>query len=88
VYSFHADLHLNPFGSHPRLSRGLVLHGKKGDTTATDAEHFGGGIAGDGCSSSSSSSVGWFRPVVATFEGIGIGRDSADLSYRSRRRRR
>jgi hypothetical protein len=80
VYSFHADLHLNPFGPHPRLSRGVVLHGragKSGDALAGASKGGGGG-----------SSVGWFRPVVATFEGSGIGRDSADLSYRHRRQRR
>jgi hypothetical protein len=29
----------------------------------------------------------WFRPVVATFSGVGVGRDTVDLSYRGRRRR-
>jgi len=27
---------------------------------------------------------GWFRPVVATFTAVGIGEDTADLSYRER----
>jgi hypothetical protein len=29
---------------------------------------------------------GWFRPVVATFTASGIGEDTADLSYRNRKR--
>jgi hypothetical protein len=29
---------------------------------------------------------GWFRPVVATFTARGIGEDTADLSYRNRKR--
>ena len=64
---FRADLHVNPFGSHPRLTRGIVLQ----DTTPPRR-----------CL------AGWFRPVVATFTGSGIGHDAADLSYETRNHRR
>jgi hypothetical protein len=72
VYLFHADLHLHPFGPRPRLSRGVVLHERSASSSRS-----GGG----------SSPSRWFRPVVATFSGVGIGRDTVDLSYRGRRRR-
>ena len=55
---FHGDLLLNPFGSQPRIIRGLVIR----ETPRR-----------------------WFRPVVATFAGEGIGEDTADLSYRNRK---
>ena len=57
---FYADLHVNPFGNHPKLTRGMVL----GDY---------------------STGRKWFRPVVATFSGIGVGTDTVDLSYRLRK---
>lgn len=58
-YLFVADLHPNPFGTQPKLTRGIVLQ--------------------QGSASS------WFRPIVGTFTGRGIGQDTADLSYRNRR---
>ena len=33
----------------------------------------------------SASSRGWFRPVLATFTGNGIGKDTADVSHRNRK---
>jgi hypothetical protein len=72
LYLFHADLHLHPFGPRPRLSRGVVLH-EKGSSCGT--------------SGGADRSSRWFRPVVATFSGFGVGRDTVDLSYRGRRRR-
>jgi hypothetical protein len=75
VYLFHADLHLHPFGPHPRLSRGVVLHEKSSSSSGS------GGVGGGGSPSR------WLRPVVATFSGVGIGRDTVDLSYRGRQRR-
>jgi hypothetical protein len=32
----------------------------------------------------SKKSIPWFRPVVATFSGVGTGRDTADFSYKNR----
>ena len=57
---FYGDLLLNPFGTQPKMIRGVVL-------------------------SDPSVSRTWFRPVLATFTGRGIGEDTADLSYRNRK---
>jgi len=81
-YEFRAGLHLNPFGAHPLFVRGIVLGGGGSDD---DGE-------GD-CGGSNGTTEGklarsrrkrWFRPVVGTFTGIGIGRDTSDLSYSNR----
>jgi hypothetical protein len=55
---FFADIHINPFGQYPKMTRGVVIR-----------EHDKGK---------------WFRPVVATFVGTGVGTDTADFSYRHR----
>jgi hypothetical protein len=55
---FFADIHINPFGQYPKMTRGIVIR-----------EHDKGK---------------WFRPVVATFVGTGVGTDTADFSYRHR----
>ena len=55
---FFADIHINPFGQYPKITRGIVIR-----------EHDKGK---------------WFRPVVATFVGTGVGADTADFSYRHR----
>lgn len=56
---FFADIHPNPFGSQPKMTRGFVILQKPQRR--------------------------WFRPIVATFSAIGIGIDTADFSYQSRR---
>jgi hypothetical protein len=58
---FFADIHINPFGPYPKMTRGIVIreHGRQ-------------------------SWKSWFRPVVATFVGTGVGTDTADFSYRHR----
>lgn len=61
-YFFSADLHINPFGLHPRMSRGIVILWSNDDHAKQK----------------------WFRPVVATFQGMGIGEDTADFSYSHR----
>jgi len=58
-HHFEADLHMNPFGRHAKLTRGIVVRDRRHGKT-------------------------WFRPVVATFSGIGIGEDTVDLSYQKR----
>jgi hypothetical protein len=57
--NFYADIHINPFGKQPRLSRGFVIADNRKK----------------------------FRPIVATFSGAGIGKDTLDLSYRDKKRR-
>lgn len=56
---FFADMHLNPFGKNPKMTRGVVIR--------------------DNASKSK-----WFRPIVGTFQGVGVGADTADLSYSHR----
>jgi len=53
---FTSEVHLNPFGEHPRMLRGVVVRDRI---------------------PSSWSSSNWFRPVVGTFEAVGIS--STDL---------
>lgn len=60
---FHADLHLNPFGRQPKLTKGIVIQER-------------------------SSRSKWFRPVTATFTGLGVGVDTVDLTYKTSRRQR
>jgi len=62
-YFFSADLHVNPFGLHPRMSRGIVILWNSSDYNTKRK---------------------WFRPVIATFRGMGIGKDTADFSYSHR----
>jgi hypothetical protein len=58
---FFADIHMNPFGKCPKMTRGIVIRDND---------------KGKGQS--------WFRPVVATFVGSGVGTDTADFSYKHR----
>jgi hypothetical protein len=55
---FFANMHINPFGRYPKMTRGVVIRDPRKSN--------------------------WFRPVVATFTGVGAGNDTADLSYRHR----
>jgi hypothetical protein len=55
---FFADIHINPFGQYPKMTRGIVIREREKGK--------------------------WFRPVVATFVGSGVGTDTADLSYKHR----
>jgi hypothetical protein len=81
--SFHGDFHFNPFGRQPKVLRGVVLL-INNDTTAPPV-----GTANGLASSMKkvTTTASWFRPVVATFHAVGIGADTADLSYQDRPRR-
>ena len=70
---FFADFHLNPFGSQPRLTRGVILVGDRP-----------GQVDADTTGRRSLWGPQWFRPVVASFTGVGTGRDTVDLSYKDR----
>jgi hypothetical protein len=73
-YFFQASLHLNPFGEKPKLSHGTVL--RESLSVIKDGERDDTYL--------SIPRNKWFRPVVATFQGVGIGKDTADFSYKSR----
>jgi hypothetical protein len=70
---FFADIHINPFGAYPKMTRGIVIRERRQR-----------GQSPSGKSKSKSPST-WFRPVVATFVGTGVGADTADFSYRHRK---
>ena len=77
IYLFQASVHLNPFGKQPKLSHGTVLREQSLD---------GGGIRDEEMDEPylHIPRRKWFRPVVASFQGIGIGEDTADFSYKNR----
>jgi hypothetical protein len=56
---FFADIHINPFGEYPKMTRGIVIRERRQQKS-------------------------WFRPIVATFVGTGVGADTADFSYKHR----
>jgi hypothetical protein len=74
LLSFHGDFHLNPFGRQPKILRGVVLLVNDHDLASNNKMK-------------QTKTTSWFRPVVATFHAVGIGEDTADLSYQDRPRR-
>lgn len=75
---FTMDYHVNPFGRHPKFTRGVLFR----DTST----HTGVPYSSPPPTTTISSwwRSCWPRPVLATFTGRGIGVDTADLSYRNR----
>lgn len=67
---YHADIHLSKFQERPRMFRGVV----------TRDRYVGAKIPFTNISVHKY----WFRPVIATFVGLGIGTDTADVSYKKR----
>lgn len=61
---FFTDMHLNPFGKHPKMTRGIILRDRRTGKNNGNSK--------------------WFRPIVATFTAVGVGNDTADLSYSHR----
>ena len=76
-YTFNAALHLNPFGKHPKLMQGTIIKSRNTRGHQDDEEQDQVFVK--------TSKAKWFRPVVGKFSGLGIGTDSIDLSYSSRR---
>ena len=77
-HRLEADLHLNPFGRHAKLTRGVVLRERRRGTPAQAAR--GGGWY--------TATTWWWqgrRDVVGTFSGRGTGPDTVDLSYAARK---
>ena len=71
-YTFLAGLHLNPFGKQPKLLQGSVLR------------HTGPVFDAEQDTVFVKPPRKWFRRVVGTFSGEGIGMDMADFSYAQR----
>jgi hypothetical protein len=72
-YTFYAGFHLNPFGNHPKLVQGTILKCPTDQLDEVQDSIF-----------LKRPRRKWFRPVVGTFSGIGIGEDTIDLSYSKR----
>ena len=73
-YTFVAGLHLNPFGKQPKMMQGSVVrHTHKHGLP--DAEQDAVFVP---------RKRQWFRRVVGTFSGEGMGVDMADFSYSQR----
>ena len=77
--SFFSQLLLNPFGPHSKLLQGtILLYSRQAnenplvDLTEDEKWFF------------ASPNRRWFRPVIGTFSARGIGKDTADLSYKQR----
>jgi hypothetical protein len=67
---FFADIHINPFGRYPKMTRGIVIRERQSWKAKSKSK--------------SKFKSPWFRPIVATFVGTGVGMDTADFSYRHR----
>lgn len=81
---FYAGLHLNPFGSHPRFVKGIVV-----ERMEEEEEDGADGEAAEKWKRKRRRrrrNSNWFRPVVGTFKGIGTGEDTVDLTYSDRNR--
>jgi hypothetical protein len=73
-YTFTVGLHLNPFGKQPKLMQGTIV--KSTSKKEYDDEQDRLFVQ--------KPDKKWFRPVVGTFSGVGIGIDTMDLSYADR----
>jgi hypothetical protein len=74
-YVFTACVHLNHFGAQPKLMQGSIVrycHKNDGQEDPMIDDLF------------VKSKRKWFRPVVGSFSGMGIGDDTADLAYSNR----
>lgn len=71
LYTFTAGLHLNSFGPQPKMIQGNVM--REVNPNHDEDDFF-----------LKRQPKPWFRPVVGTFSGEGIGQDMADFSYKSR----
>ena len=67
---YHADIHLSKFQDRPRMFRGVVTRDRFSDTKIP----FTNILLGKNL----------FRPVIATFVGLGTGNDTIDTSYKKR----
>lgn len=78
-YSCFSQLLLNPFGSQAKLVQGsILLYSKEpGENALIDMTEEEEWMLG-------SPKKKWFRPVVGRFSARGIGRDTADFSYKKR----
>lgn len=72
-YTFTAGLHLNPFGKQPKFMQGSIV---RKSPSAFDNEQDPTFVK--------KPKKQWFRPVVGTFSGVGVGIDTMDLSYADR----
>jgi hypothetical protein len=73
-YTFTAHLHLNSFGDQPKMMQGSIVRYEQVNGQADPEQD----------RSFVKPTAKWFRPVVGTFSGVGMGKDTADLSYSSR----
>jgi hypothetical protein len=73
-YTFTVGLHLNPFGKQPKLMQGTILKSTSKKEYDDEQDHM----------YVKKPDKKWFRPVVGTFSGVGIGIDTMDLSYADR----
>jgi hypothetical protein len=73
-YTFTVGLHLNPFGKQPKLMQGTIVKSTSKKEYYDEQDHL----------FVKKPDNKWFRPVVGTFSGVGIGIDTMDLSYADR----
>ena len=71
-YTLYASVHLNPFGDQPKMLQGTVLKYEGQPLDPVQDHYF------------VVHRPKWFRPVVATFSGKGVGVDTLDFSYSGR----
>lgn len=83
-YTFTGQLHLNPFGDHAKFLQGSILRyeelSSSGD--ATQPLYVEDPLQDSGFCRKRPRK--WWRPVVGSFSGRGVGRDTADFSYQQR----
>ena len=79
-YTFTAGWHPNPFGKQPKMMQGSIVRSLQGAPGA-------GAFVNDSEQDEpflKKPPRNWFRSVVGTFSGGGIGKDMADFSYKNR----
>ena len=88
---FWAELHLQPFADHPRMLRGIIIRERYVNAckklilcSPSFSRQYSLSFWKHDRSDKSFVPKHWFRPVVGTFEAVGIGEDFTDLSYSDR----
>ena len=83
-YTLFATVHFNPFGDHPKMIQGTILKSSSSRREGREQPQPQIDPIQDHYFVKESRNKKWFRPVVATFTGQGIGIDTADFSYSNR----